>query len=108
MVTLTSEHSRLVCVTKARCRFHQRVKYRPEIDGGAADNFEHVAGCGELIHRAREFGLALAQLTQEPHVLDRNDRLIGEGCYQLDLSVGKWANLRTRQSYNANAIFISD
>ena len=30
---------------------------------------EHVTGCGEFIHRAREFSLALAQLTQEPSKL---------------------------------------
>jgi hypothetical protein len=32
---------------------------------------------------------ALAQFTQEPRVLNRDDRLVGEGAHQLDLPLGK-------------------
>jgi hypothetical protein len=46
--------------------------------GGAADDLEHVAGCGQFVHRARKFGRALAQFVKEPRILDGNNCLVGK------------------------------
>ena len=37
---------------------------------------------------------ALLHLVEQPHVLDCDYRLVGEGGYQLDLLFGEWLNLR--------------
>ena len=34
---------------------------------------------------------------EQPHVLDRDHRLVGEGCDQLDLLVGERAHFDSRQ-----------
>src|SRR5260370_26363375 len=41
-------------------------------------------------------------LVEQPHVLDGDDRLIGEGRYQLDLLVCEWPRLGARQGQNAD------
>src|SRR5260370_25326639 len=41
-------------------------------------------------------------LVEQPHVLDGDDRLIGEGRYQLDLLVCEWPYLGARQGQNAD------
>src|SRR5262249_52111496 len=39
---------------------------------------------------------------EQPHVLDRDHRLVGEGGHQLDLIVGKWAHGASHQHDHAN------
>ena len=53
-------------------RFHQRIEHRLEIEGRAADDLEDVGGRGLLLQRLPQFG-------QQPRILDRDSRLIGEG-----------------------------
>src|SRR5262249_6481679 len=58
--------------------------------GRAADDLEHVGGGGLLLQRFGEVVRALAQLVQQPRVLDGDDGLLGEIAHQLDLLVGEW------------------
>ena len=46
-----------------------------------------------MLQRFGEFRVALLQFFEQPHVLDGDDRLVGEGFEQLDLSVGERAGL---------------
>src|SRR5262249_57442548 len=63
----------VVGVTKAASRFNESLQYRLEIEGGAADDLEHVGGGGLLLQ-----GLAqlLGALLEPSHVLDRDHRLL--------------------------------
>ena len=45
----SAEHYCLVGAAEARHRLHQRVEHRFEIDRRAADDLEHVSGCGLLL-----------------------------------------------------------
>ena len=78
-MVVTSARQRRVTVSTSG------VEYRLELDRRAADDLEHVAGCGELVDRAGEFGGALAQLAQEARVLNRDDGLVGKGFQDLDV-----------------------
>src|SRR5262249_33533970 len=73
-----------------------------ELNGAADDGLEHglKLECGadssadfteraKLRDRLRELAGARLHLVEQPHVLDRDHRLIGEGLDQLDLLVGK-------------------
>ena len=53
---------------------------------------------------ARDFELAALVLDflEQPHVLDGDHSLVGEGGDQLDLLVGEWLHLRPRQCHNAD------
>src|SRR5262245_15675220 len=67
---------------KPRRALNQGLQHRLEIESGAADDLEHVGGRGLLLQR-------FAQLVQQPRVLDRDRRLVGECLDQLDLLVGE-------------------
>ena len=45
---------------------------------------------------------ASVELLEQPHVLDRDDRLIGEGFEQLDLLFGEKANFCIRRMMNCS------
>ena len=49
----------------------------------------------ELAHRARQFVGSLIQFFKQPHVLDGDDGLVGEGFKQFDLRRGEGAHLGT-------------
>src|SRR5215470_16727952 len=72
------EHMCLVGAAKARDRLHQRIKDRLKVDRRSADDLEHVARCGELINRAGELGLTVAQFLKQSRILDRDHGLVSK------------------------------
>ncbi len=76
-------------------RFDQRVEHRFEIEGRAADDFQHVGGGGLLLQR-------FAQLAEQTGILERNDALVREGGHQLDLPLGEWPHRAPRQHDDAD------
>jgi len=59
----------------------------------ASDDAEDLARRHLLFERRREITVARLQLAEEPHVLDRDHRLIGEGLEERDLVVSEAAGL---------------
>ena len=57
----------------------QRLQHRVEIEGCPADGFEHFGGRRLLLQRLGEVARARLHLVEQPHVLDRDNRLVGEG-----------------------------
>ena len=70
---------------KSRRRFRKGMKDRRQIEGGAADDFQHVCRRGLLLQRFTQF-------VEQPRVLDGDDRLGGEVLDQLDLLIGEGSN----------------
>ena len=66
-------------------KLNQRIEHRLQIEGRAADDFEHVGGGGLLLQQ-------FAQLVEQPRVLDGDDGLAGEILDQLDLLVAERAD----------------
>src|SRR5215467_13060415 len=71
-----------------QCLFQYRVEYRREVAGRGIDDLQYLRGRGLLLQR-------LARLVNEPRVLHRNDRLIGEGLHKRDLLDGEGPNFLT-------------
>ena len=82
MVPWSASHS-------LRRRTQQRVEHGLQIESRAADDLEHIGGCGLLRERFGQVVGAPLHLIEQPYVLDRNHRLIGEGRDQLDLLGGE-------------------
>ena len=57
--------------------------------GELRDDAQDLAGRRLLLQRFGEVAVASLQLREQPHVLDGDDRLIGEGLEQRDLVVGE-------------------
>ena len=68
----------------------ERLEDRLEIERRAADHLEDLAGCRLLLQRLGEIAVAALELLEKAGVLDRDDRLIGEGLDQLDLASAVW------------------
>ena len=63
---------------------------------------QHLRGRRLLLQRLGKLARARLHLVEQPHVLDRDHRLIGEGRDQLDLLLGEWMNRSTRQEKDAD------
>ena len=64
--------------------------------GERADDAQHFRRRRLLLQRLGEVGRALAQLVEQPRILDGDDRLVGEGRDKLDLLVGERTHLVAR------------
>jgi len=71
-------------------RFGYCVQHRLHIGGRAANDAEHIAGRGLVFERFFEVARTGLQFAEQPRILDRDDRLVGEGAHQLDLTLGVW------------------
>src|SRR5262249_60113230 len=63
----------------------QRLQDGLQVEGGAADNLEHLGGGCLLLQRFGQLAVAGFDLQEQPYVLDGDDGLVGEGPDQLDL-----------------------
>ena len=88
----------------------QRLGILPQHLGDADDGVERraqlVAHVGEelrlVLARLCELAALVLDFVEQPHVLDRDHRLVGEGRDQLDLLVGERPHLGARQRENAD------
>ena len=69
------------------------LKYRLQLARRAGNDVQHLRGCVLLLQCLGEITRALAQLVEQPGVLDGDDGLRGEIIHQLDLLVGERAHL---------------
>ncbi len=93
-----------------RCASHcqHRLKYRLQLAGRAGDHAQHLRGRGLLLQRFGELAGARLHLVEQPHVLDRDHRLVGEGLTSSICSGGEWSSPRaTRKHDNADRLPVS-
>jgi hypothetical protein len=76
--------------------FDKSFEQRLEIECRTAYDFEHFTGCRLLFQGFREVAVAFLEFFEQPHVLDSNHGLIGEGLDQLNLPLRKCFHEITR------------
>ncbi len=91
MFTVEHHQRTLGRATEVVRLLENRVEHRRQIAGRGVDHLQHLGGCGLLIQR-------LTLLGQQPGILDRDHRLVGEGGNKFDLTVGERLN-RCRESW---------
>src|SRR5262245_5221314 len=87
--TLLALDPRHVCLAQACRRFHQRVEYGLQVERRSADHLKHISRGGLLLQRVGQLASARLHLVEEPYVLDRDDRLVGEGRGERNLLVSE-------------------
>src|SRR5262249_39993494 len=92
-VTVTSKHSRLIGLAQARRCNDQCVQYPVQIDRRLADDLEHIARRGQLVHRTRQLSLAVPQLTEQACILHSDDCLCGKILQESDLLLAEQPDL---------------
>src|SRR5262245_44967219 len=84
-------------LTDANSVLKHSLEHWPQFTWRIADDLEHVGGGGLLLQR-------LAQLVQQPRVLDGDDGLLGEIADQLNLLIGERSYLLTETAECANQL----
>src|SRR5215468_9693128 len=72
-----------------------RIEYRLYVRLRAADDTQDVAGRRLRVERRGQLAVARLQLREQPHILNGDDGLVGEGPEQSDLVVREPAGLAT-------------
>ena len=70
----------------------------------AADDAEHLGRRRLMLQRLAQFGVALLQFFEQPHVLDGDDSLSGKGFEKCDLFVRERTHFRAANLNHANRI----
>ena len=86
--------------------FQHRLEYRLQLAGRAGDDLQHFGGRGLLLQRLGEIVGALAQLVEQPRVLDGDDGLGGEVLHQLDLLVGERPDFLAEDGDGADQLIV--
>ena len=71
------------------------LEHRLGVRHRAADDAQHLRRCGLMLQR-------FLRLVEQPHVLDRNHGLIGEGQQQVDIAPGKRSRFLARDTDSAD------
>ncbi len=93
-------------IAQPGCRFGDGIEDRLQVEGRAADDLEHVAGCGLVFERLLKIARALAQFVEQADILDGDDGLVGEGLEQLDLRFGECFDPVARHGDRAERIAV--
>src|SRR6516164_5062654 len=105
---LRTANGRHVRIAQTRDRFDQRVKHRLQIEGRTADDFQHFGRRGLLLERFAKFAGALLLGLEQPHVLDRDRRLIGESRQQRDMLLLEWPHVSAAYCNGAERVALAD
>src|SRR6266446_5239723 len=84
-----------------------RVEDRLHVGLGPADDVQDLARGRLLVECFGKVAIARLQFREQPHILDRDDRLVGERVEQLDLGCGEWARLRAAHDDDPDGVTAS-
>ncbi len=105
-VALHKPHHAILRLADARRIRQHRVEHRLELTGRRANDTENLGHRRLLLQGFAELAAARLHLLEQAHVLNRDDRLVGEGLEQLDLSSGKASSLYFRHGDRADRLAV--
>ena len=82
-------------VADAYCVLQHGLKHRLQLAGRTADDLEDLGGRRLLLQRLAQLARARLHLVEQSHVLDRDNRLVGEGLEKSNLLIRKRLNFGT-------------
>jgi len=80
--------------------FEDRVENRNEVAGRGIDDLQYLSNRLLLLQRLAQFG-------QQPRILDRDHRLVGEGAHQIDLPPSERLDPFARQHDDADRLTLA-
>ena len=92
-VPLAESQHYVIDPTNPRGALDDGVEHRLHVRRRAADDAEHLGGRRLMLQRLAQFRVALVEFLEQPHVLDRDHRLVGEGFEKRDLFVCEGTDL---------------
>ena len=104
MLPLVESQHHVIDPTNPGGALDDGVEDRLHVRRRAADDAEHLGGRRLMLQGLAQFRVALAEFPEQAHVLDGDDRLVGEGFEKRDLFVGEWANFQCGELNDADAM----
>src|SRR5690242_14179783 len=92
-IALSKPQHHIIDPTNPGCTLDDSIEHRLYVSGRPADDAEHFGGCSLMLQRLSQFCVAFLQFIEQPHILDRDDRLICKGLEQSDLFFRERSNL---------------
>src|SRR5262249_18820842 len=87
--------SQILNTANPRSALDDGVEDRLHVRRRTADDAEHLGRRRLMLQGLSQFCIALLDLLEQPHVLDRDDSLVGESFEESDLFFAKRTNLHT-------------
>src|SRR5512145_1599995 len=88
--------------TEARSALGHRVQHRLNVRGGTTDDAEDLTRRCLPLQGLGQLAIACVEFIEEAHVLDGDDRLVGEGLEERDLLVGERVDLSASELEDAD------
>ena len=85
MVALPQMNNRIIGVAKLAGALDNGLEHRPDIGRRRGDDLQDVGASGLIGQRLRQLARLGLHLVEQPHILDRDHGLVGEGLQQIDL-----------------------
>ena len=92
-VPLAESQQHVINPTNPRGALDDGIEHRLHVRGRAADDAEHLGRCRLMLQGFAQFCVALLDLLEQPHVLDGDYCLVGEGLEERNLLLGERPNL---------------
>src|SRR5215831_15501024 len=93
-ITVESIQAAVHCAGKRHGISYDRVEDRLNVRRRTGDDTQNLSGRGQV-------AIALLQLREQPHILDRDNGLVGEGLEESYLALGERLSLSTSQNDRA-------
>ena len=93
-------------LAEPRRAFGDHVEHRLNIGRRPTDDVEHFADRGLIFERFLHLARARVHVLEQPHVLDRDHRLVGEGRDQIDLLGREWTHVRAAQRKGTDRLLL--
>ena len=93
-VPITESQHHVIDPTNPRRALDDGIEHRLHIRRRAADDAEHLGGCSLMLQGLAQFCIAFLEFFEQPHVLDGDDGLVGEGFKKGNLLFGERSDFR--------------
>src|SRR5258705_13288686 len=100
-------HLAEICPANSRRVLQHLLENRLQFAGRGTDDLEDFRGCRLLLKRFRQVTRARLDFIEQPHILDGDHRLVGEGFGQFNLLCGKGPNFTATDLKGADCLFAS-
>src|SRR5262245_27828597 len=87
---------------------HDRIEHGLDVRLGLADDAQNVAGRRLLIERRGQITVARLKLLEQTHILDRNNRLVGERLEEVDLAFGEATRFAASHPYSPDGPVVTE
>src|SRR5215831_2683650 len=99
---LQLEEKGMFRLAQARRCLQDGINYWLQLVGRARNDVEHVTDRSLIVERFLDLARARLHLVEQPHVLNGDDRLVGEGGDEVNLLVGERAHVEADQNERAD------